>query len=53
MMNAASFGHKEIVSLLIERGGNMDLQDKVRLYQPSPLISPNYYIIFTRRVGQL
>ena len=53
MMIAASEGHKEIVSLLIERGGNMDLQDKVRLYHPSLLISPNYYIIFTSMVGQL
>ena len=37
MMLAARDGHLEIVSLLIERGGNMDLQDKVRLYHPSTL----------------
>jgi hypothetical protein len=35
MMRAAREGHLEIVSLLIERGANMDLQDNVRLYHPS------------------
>ena len=36
MMVAARAGHKEILSLLIERGGNIDLQDKVRLYHTPP-----------------
>jgi ankyrin repeat protein len=34
MMHAARYGRLEIVSLLMERGANMDLQDKVRLYHP-------------------
>ena len=32
MMEAAYRGHKEIVSLLIERGGNMDLKTKVSVH---------------------
>jgi ankyrin repeat protein len=35
MMWAASCGHLEMVSLLIDSGGNMDLQDNVRLHHPS------------------
>ena len=35
-MIAALHGHKEILSLLVERGGNIDLQNEVRLYHPSP-----------------
>ena len=31
MMIAASQGYEEIVSLLIERGGDMDIKTKVRL----------------------
>ena len=43
MMWAAYRGHKEIVSLLIERGGNMDLKTKVRLYHPLPPHLPPFW----------
>jgi hypothetical protein len=36
MMVAARKGYLDIVSLLIERGGNMDLQDLVRLHHLTP-----------------
>ncbi len=55
MMIATRRGNKEILSRLMERGGNMDLQDEVRLCYALPPypISSNYYIIFTRMMRQL
>jgi hypothetical protein len=37
-MIAAEKGHLEIVSLLIERGANMDLQNKVKTISPPSLM---------------
>ncbi len=47
MMEAAFQGHLEIVSLLVERGANMDLQAVVRLYHPLPLSSPLTIILYS------
>jgi len=40
MMWAAVYGHKEIVAMLIDRGGGMDIQAKVRyVYLPPSHLS--------------
>ena len=42
-MRASGNGHEEVVRILLSAGANVDLQDEVSSYQPSPRTCGDLY----------